>query len=115
LQHLAAGEKALADAGLGILALPLTESVTGSGRNPSFRRHCGCKCRASLPLDCGGPAYDLAMSTSHLEFLIDRGFYVRALWLPQETAAWEDVRSLASLVGQLAKRPLAPYSAGHGH
>jgi hypothetical protein len=48
-------------------------------------------------------------------FLIDRGGYVRALWLPQETAAWEDVRSLAALVGQLAKRPLAPYSAGHGH
>jgi hypothetical protein len=62
------------------------------------------------------PRYDLAMSTSHLEFLIDPSGYVRALWLPEETAAWDDVRSLVQLVGQLAKRPLAPYAAGaHVH
>jgi hypothetical protein len=41
---------------------------------------------------------------------------VRALWLPQETAAWDDVRSLLQLVGQLTKRPLAPYAAAaHTH
>jgi mono/diheme cytochrome c family protein len=115
LQHLAAAEKALADAGLGILALPLTESVTGSGRNPRFVATADASVALAYRLIAAVPRYDLAMSTSHLEFLIDRGGYVRALWLPQETAAWEDVRSLASLVGQLAKRPLAPYSAGHGH
>jgi hypothetical protein len=49
------------------------------------------------------------------EFLIDSRGYVRALWLPRETAAWDDVRSLVPLVGQFAKRPLAPYSSGHAH
>jgi putative copper export protein/mono/diheme cytochrome c family protein len=116
LRHLAAAEKALADAGLAILALPLTRSVTGSGQNPRFVANADASVALAYRLIAAVPRYDLAMSTSHLEFLIDRGGYVRALWLPQETAAWDDVRSLVPLVGQLAKRPLAPYSAAaHVH
>jgi putative copper export protein/mono/diheme cytochrome c family protein len=111
LQRLAAAEKALADAGLGILALPLTESVTSAGKDPPFVATADASVALAYRLLAAVPRYDLAMSTSHLEFLIDRSGYVRALWLPQETAAWEDVRSLVTLVGQLAKRPLAPYSA----
>jgi putative copper export protein/mono/diheme cytochrome c family protein len=111
LRHLAAAEQALADAGLGILALPLTESVTSAGKNPPFVATADASVALAYRLLAAVPRYDLAMSTSHLEFLIDRNGYVRALWLPQETAAWEDVRSLVALVGQLAKRPLAPYSA----
>ncbi len=103
------------DVGLGILALPVTESVTGSGSNPRFVATADASVALAYRLIAAVPRYDLAMSTSHLEFLIDPSGYVRALWLPRETAAWDDVRSLVSLVGQLAKRPLAPYSAGHAH
>jgi putative copper export protein/mono/diheme cytochrome c family protein len=116
LRRLAAAEKALADAGLAILALPLTESVTGPGQTPRFVAIADASVALAYRLIAAVPRYDLAMSTSHLEFLIDRCGYVRALWLPQETAAWDDVRSLVPLVGQLAKRPLAPYSAAaHVH
>jgi putative copper export protein/mono/diheme cytochrome c family protein len=115
LQHLASAEKALADVGLGILALPLTESVIGSEPNPRFAATADASVALAYRLIAAVPRYDLAMSTSHLEFLIDRSGYVRALWLPQETAAWDDVRSLVPLVGQLAKRPLAPYAAAHAH
>jgi mono/diheme cytochrome c family protein/uncharacterized membrane protein len=116
LRRLAAAEKALAVAGLSILALPLTESVTMAGKSPPLVATAGASVPVAYRLLAAVPRYDLAMSARHLEFLVDRSGYVRALWLPQETAAWDDVRSLVQLVGQLAKRPLAPYSAAaHVH
>jgi hypothetical protein len=60
------------------------------------------------------PRCDLAMTTSHVEFLMDRHGYVRALWLPQETAASTDVQSLVQLVGQLAKRQRHSLTVSHG-
>jgi hypothetical protein len=105
----------LSEAGLGILAVPL-----GSARITPADPHFVATADASVALAyrtiAAVPRYDLAMSARHLEFLIDRQGYVRALWLPQETIAWDDVRSLVQLVGQIAKRPLAPYSAAkHVH
>jgi hypothetical protein len=60
------------------------------------------------------PRCDRAMSTSHLGFLMVRHGYVRALWLPQETAASTDVQSLVQLVGQLAKRQRHSLTVSHG-
>jgi putative copper export protein/mono/diheme cytochrome c family protein/peroxiredoxin len=115
LQRLATAHNMLSEAGLGILAVPL-----GSARITPADPHFVATADASVALAyrtiAAVPRYDLAMSARHLEFLIDRQGYVRALWLPQETIAWDDVRSLVQLVGQIAKRPLAPYSAAkHVH
>jgi putative copper resistance protein D len=115
LQRLAAADKELTDAGLGLLALPLSESSTTPPGGPRFVGAADASVALAYRVIAAVPRYDLAMSATHLELLIDPQGYVRALWLPQETVAWDDVRSLAPLVGQLAKRQLAPYSAAHAH
>jgi putative copper export protein/mono/diheme cytochrome c family protein len=118
LQRLAAAQKTLNEAGLSILALPLNDrsAATVPAPSPSFVAAADASVAFAYRMIAARPRYDLAMSTSHLEFLIDRQGYARALWLPQETSAWDDVRSLVQLVGQLAKRPLAPSStAMHIH
>ena len=116
LQRLAGAQKTLSEAGLRILAVPLMESAGPTQTNPRFVATADASVALAYRRIAAAPRYDLAMSTKHLEFLIDRQGYVRALWMPQETIAWDDVRSLVQLVGQLAKRPLAPYSAAaHVH
>jgi hypothetical protein len=116
LQRLAGAQKTLSEAGLRILAVPLMESAGPTQTNPRFVATADASVALAYRRIAAAPRYDLAMSAKHLEFLIDRQGYVRALWMPQETIAWDDVRSLVQLVGQLAKRPLAPYSgAVHVH
>jgi len=116
LQRLAAADKVLTDAGVHILALPLTQSAGTTVPSSHFVGTADASVAMAYRLLAAVPRYDQAMLASHLEFLIDRNGYVRALWLPQETAAWDDVHSLVQLVGQLAKRPLAPSAAvAHAH
>ncbi len=117
LQRLAAAERTLANAGLGILALPLAdESGTTSAPDPHFVAKADASVAATYRVLAAFPGYAPPKPASHLEFLIDGNGYVRALWLPEETIAWKDVGSLVNLIDQLAKRPLAPGAAsGHAH
>jgi putative copper resistance protein D len=62
LRRLAAAEKALAVAGLSILALPLTESVTMAGKSPPLVATAGASVPVAYRLLAAVPRYDLAMS-----------------------------------------------------
>ena len=107
LHRLAAADKMLTETGLGILAVPLTEGAAITAPSPRFVVAADSSVALAYRVIASVPRYDLAMSTRHLEFLIDRNGYVRALWMPEETSAWDDPRNLVQLVGQLASRPLA--------
>jgi len=107
----------LADAGLRILALPLTDGGgPSSAPLPHFVATADASVAAAYRVIAAPPGYAPRKPASHLEFLIDGNGYARALWQPEQTIAWDDVRSLVNLVGQLARRPLAPGSAPvHAH
>jgi putative copper export protein/mono/diheme cytochrome c family protein len=117
LQRLAAAEGTLVDAGLAILALPLAdEGGSTMAPVPHFVARTDASVAATYRVIAAVPGYAPPRPARHLEFLIDGNGYVRALWLPEETIAWNDVGSLVNLVGQLAKRPLARGATpGHAH
>ncbi|HEX3501179.1 MAG TPA: CopD family protein [Stellaceae bacterium] len=109
LQRLAAAERTLADAGLGILALPLAdESIRNSASLPHFAARADASVAATYRVLAAAPGHPPRKSASHLEFLIDRNGFARALWRADETMAWNDVGNLLNLIRQLDKRPLAP-------
>lgn len=111
LQRLAAAERTLADAGLGILALPLADGdAPNSAPLPHFVAQADASVAATYRMLAAAPGHPPRKPASHLEFLIDRNGFARALWRADETMAWSDVGNLLTLVRQLEKRPLAPAS-----
>jgi putative copper resistance protein D len=117
LQRLAAAERSLADAGLGILALPLAdESSPASGPLPDFVARADATVAATYRVLAAAPGCAPPKPARHLEFLIDRNGFARAVWRPDETMAWDDVGNLLRVVRQLEKRLLAPgASSTHAH
>ena len=52
----------------------------------------------------------------HIEFLIDRGGYLRARWTPGEQPGWDAIPQLLSQIGMLnGEKPHAPAGKGHVH
>ncbi|HSB82673.1 MAG TPA: copper homeostasis membrane protein CopD [Candidatus Methylomirabilis sp.] len=59
---------------------------------------------------------DVPPIPDHMEFLIDRQGYIRARWIPTESAGWSEIPRLLSEIGRLDKEaPGAPAPEEHVH
>jgi mono/diheme cytochrome c family protein len=128
LHRLAASRGALAEAGLDLLALPLEEGTPTGIERHGIADPDLAEIIASAAPDVAATYRLIATSRSraastpsHLEFLIDRKGYLRALWAPRrepedEAGGWNDLRNLVHLVGELDAHPIAAAEApAHVH
>jgi putative copper resistance protein D len=116
LQRLAAAATTLEAAGLRILALPLGDpDARLETPAPDFVARADASVAVAYRVLADAPGYPSPRPPRHLEFLIDTNGYARAVWLPENTIAWDEASSLLELVHELATRPLAPVAAGHQH
>ena len=63
------------------------------------------------PPDADGPR----AAPTHAEFLVDRGGYVRARWIPGDAAGWADPARIIPQIQQLAREAPAAPPAEHVH
>jgi putative copper export protein/mono/diheme cytochrome c family protein len=107
LEQLEAARANLGEAGLSVLALPIGDKGDGS-KDPaaSFVAAADPSVSAVYQLIATARAEDAPPPPTHLEFLIDRDGYLRALWQPGADARWQDIPTLVHEVHQLAERPL---------
>ena len=97
------------------LALPIDEGRL-MGPTLDFVAKADASVVAAYGVIAMPPGHAASKLPSHLEFLIDRNGFARALWRPDQTIAWDDVRGLLAVQRQLATRPLsAGASPAHAH
>ncbi|MBV8649832.1 MAG: CopD family protein [Alphaproteobacteria bacterium] len=113
LQELEAVRASLSKAGLQILALPLgDQGDAGKAAAESFVATAGPAVSEIYRVIATARADKAPPAPTHLEFLIDRDGYLRALWQPGESPGWQDSGALADDVRQLATRPVTTSGSG---
>ncbi len=107
LQQLAASRAALGEAGLQILALPLGKNDAASAPSEGFVAAADPSVAAVYRLIATARPDKAPASPTHLEYLIDRDGYLRALWQPGQSPGWQDIAALVGEVRELASRPVS--------
>lgn len=121
LRKLATEERAFADAGVRVIAVPLVISSTSAdaetvngGKSifaitrPDVAMAYAMFARRGIESGDDAPA--------HVEFLIDRQGYLRARWIGVPAAATDRTAEILSQIKELHdERPRAPPPAGHAH
>jgi putative copper resistance protein D len=109
LAQLAAAQGTLAASGLDTLALPLGgDGNATQPPEPGFVARADPSVAAVYRLIATARLDHEPPPAPHLEFLIDRDGYIRALWQPGEVGGWQDIATLIRQVHLLAERKLAP-------
>jgi putative copper export protein/mono/diheme cytochrome c family protein len=123
LHRLAASREALAEAGLDLIALPLPGPSPVESLDPALGdivAEAGPDVAAVYRL-IATARQSAASAPRHLEFLVDRAGYLRALWQPgaegvaRLAAGWDDLRFLIGLVSELDEHPIALMQAPAMH